>query len=90
MGYAQNKNNRRLAQLYVNLSAMAVQLSSEMHEARKYFASACDYYDSGNYYLGRTAIDEMNIHIEIHDDLQPSESDCRFDIDALLAEIFIG
>jgi len=55
-----------------------------MHEANEYFSSACDYFYDGNYEIGNEEIDEMNKHIETHDNLVPKQNDMLAEINALL------
>lgn len=75
---------KELAGLFVELMEISAQVSSEMHEASEYFASACTYYDNGDYSMGGLEIDKMNKHIKAHDDLIPKQNDLLSQINVLL------
>lgn len=84
MEYSISNDTKELAQKFVNLSELDAKLSNEMHEANEYFSSACDYFYDGNYEIGNGEIDEMNKHIEAHDNLVPKQNDMLAEINALL------
>ena len=84
MEYTVTTNAYNFAKTYVDLCEINAKISSEMHEANEYFSSACYQFDLGNYEVGNTEIEKMNIHIDEHDSFIYQQNDLVSKLDVII------